>query len=116
MARYSRRTMLRTTAMAGAAIGLHSGYSLRSLALESAKYPGSPDIKFPASPTDRLAVASYPFRGYIDSPDNRDRDARLPGMDLRTFAAQVKQKFGVPGVELLSGHFPSTDVTYLRAF
>jgi sugar phosphate isomerase/epimerase len=116
MSRYSRRMMLRTTAMGCAAIGLHGVFPLRLRALEAASDQKNPDIKFPDSARDRLAVASYPFRGYIDSPDNRDRDAKLPGMDLRTFSAQVKQKFSVPGVEPLSGHFPSTDATYLHAF
>jgi sugar phosphate isomerase/epimerase len=116
MARYSRRTMLRTTAIAGAALGLRGSFPVPSLALQSANSRKNPDIKFPVSARDRLAVASYPFRGYIDIPDNRARDAKLPGMDLRTFAAQVKQKFDVPGVEPLSEHFPSTDATYLHAF
>jgi sugar phosphate isomerase/epimerase len=116
MARYSRRMMLRTTAMGGAAIGLQGRSSMLSMALASAKNQNDPDIKFPVSARDRLAVASYPFRGYIDSPDNRDRDAKLPEMDLRTFATQVKQKFGVPGVEPLSEHFPSTDAAYLHTF
>jgi sugar phosphate isomerase/epimerase len=102
--------------MAGAAIGLN-GFSLqRLMALEGAIDQNSPDMKFPVSARDRLAVASYPFRAYIDSPHNRDRDAKLPGMDLRSFAAQVKEKFGVPGVEPLSGHFLSTDAAYLHAF
>jgi sugar phosphate isomerase/epimerase len=116
MARYSRRMMLRTTVMAGAALGLHSSSPLRSMALESANGQNNPDIKFPVSARDRLAVASYPFRAYIDSPHNHDRDLKLPGMDLRAFATQVRQKFGVPGVEPLSAHFPSTDATYLHAF
>jgi sugar phosphate isomerase/epimerase len=102
--------------MAGAALGLRASFPLHSMALESANDHKNPDIKFPVSIRDRLAVASYPFRSYIDSPDNRDRDAKLPGMDLRTFAAQVKQKFGVPGVEPLSEHFPSTGTPYLHAF
>jgi sugar phosphate isomerase/epimerase len=116
MARYSRRMMLRTTAMAGAALGLHGSSLLQSMALESANGQDNPNIKFPVSPRDRLAVASYPFRAYIDSPHNHDRDPKLPGMDLRAFATQVKQKFGVPGVEPLSEHFPSTDAAYLHAF
>jgi sugar phosphate isomerase/epimerase len=116
MARYSRRSMLQTAAMAGAALGLRGSFPVPSMALQGASSRKNPDIKFPAAPRDRLAVASYPFRGYIDSPDNRDRDAKLPGMDLRTFAAQVKQKFGVPGVEPLSEHFASTDASYLHAF
>ena len=45
--------------------------------------PSEPHIIFPAHPRDRISVASYPFRAYIVSPDNRDRDSSLPGMNLR---------------------------------
>jgi sugar phosphate isomerase/epimerase len=116
MARYSRRMMLRTTVIAGAALGLHGSSPLLSMVLENANGQNNPDIKFPVLARDRLAVASYPFRGYIDSPHNHDRDPKLPGMDLRAFATQVNQKFGVPGVEPLSEHFPSTNAPYLHAF
>jgi sugar phosphate isomerase/epimerase len=115
MTRYPRRMLLRTAAMAGAAVGLRACSPLRLLALESANGRHNPNFKFPVSARDRLAVASYPFRGYIESPGNRDRDPKLPGMDLVAFAAQVKQKFGVPGVEPLSEHFHSTDARYLHA-
>src|SRR5580704_1139611 len=116
MARYSRRMLLRNTVISGAAFGLRSGSPLRLLAFQSASAQNNPDIEFPVSARDRLAVASYPFRGYIDSPNHHDRNPKLPGMDLRTFAAQVKKKFGVPGVEPLSEHFSSTGTPYLHTF
>jgi sugar phosphate isomerase/epimerase len=72
-----------------------------------------PHIAFPAAPRDRIAVASYPFRAYIESPANRDRDAKLPGMDLAGFAAQVVEKFSVHNIEPLNHHFRSLDPAYL---
>ena len=44
-----------------------------------------PDIAFPTEPRARLGVASYPFRAFIESGHNRDRDKNKPGMDLKDF-------------------------------
>ena len=52
-----------------------------------------PHIIFPAHARDRVSVASYPFRAYIVSPDNRDRDTSLPGMNLVDFPAHVVATF-----------------------
>ena len=76
----------------------------------------APHISFPRAPRDRIAVASYPFRAYIDSPSNRDRDRNLPGMDLRDFAAEVVKKFKVHNIEPHSRHFRSLDSSYLADF
>ncbi len=73
-----------------------------------------PNINFPAVARDRLAVATWPFRAVIECPNNEYRDRKVPGIDLKDFAASVKQEFGVPGVEPLSAHFPSTDEKYLH--
>lgn len=75
-----------------------------------------PHIPFPTAPRDRIAVASYPFRAYIDIPDNRDRDPKLPGMDLTQFPSEVVTKFGVHNIEPLAQHFRSTDSAYLAKF
>src|SRR5689334_13635223 len=75
-----------------------------------------PHISFPTAPRDRISVASYPFRAYIDAPGNKDRDPKLPGMDLKDFAAEVAKKFNVHNVEPLSRHFPSLDPEYLASF
>jgi sugar phosphate isomerase/epimerase len=72
-----------------------------------------PHIAFPSSPRDRLAVASYPFRAYIDSPNNRDRNRSLPGMDLTDFPAEVVRKFNVHNIEPHNRHFRSLDAAYL---
>jgi len=66
-----------------------------------------PNIEFPSAPRDRISVASYPFRAYINAPGNRDRDPKLPGMDLKDFAAVVVKKFNVHNIEPLSRHFSS---------
>lgn len=78
--------------------------------------PAGPNMKFPAAPRDRLAVASWPFRAQIVSSTNDGRNNSVPGMDLRDFAARVRSEFGVPGVEPLSVHFSSTEIRYLKEF
>ena len=75
-----------------------------------------PHIKFPTAPRDRISVASYPFRAYIESPTNRDRDPKLPGMDLKDFPAEVVRKFNVHDIEPHSRHFYSLDADYLASF
>jgi sugar phosphate isomerase/epimerase len=75
-----------------------------------------PHISFPTAPRERIAIASYPFRAYIDTPGNRDRNPSLPGMDLIQFPAEVVKKFGVHNIEPHSRHFRSLDSTYLADF
>jgi sugar phosphate isomerase/epimerase len=75
-----------------------------------------PHIDFPAMPRDRVSVASYPFRAYIIASGNRDRDPKLPGMDLKDFAAEVVKKFNVHNIEPLSRHFSSLENDYLVQF
>ena len=59
-------------------------------------------------------MASWPFRAYIESPTNRwARDPKLPGMDLKDFAAMVKKEFNLPNIEPLGQHFRSTEPAYL---
>jgi sugar phosphate isomerase/epimerase len=75
-----------------------------------------PHIPFPSAPRDRIAIASYPFRAYIDSPGNRDRNASLHGMDLLQFPAEVVTKFNIHNIEPYSPHFRSLDPDYLAKF
>ena len=75
-----------------------------------------PHIPFPTAPRDRISVASYPFRAYIDSPTNHDRDSKLPGMDLKDFGAEVVKKFNIHNIEPHSRHFRSLDSAYLSSF
>ncbi|HVX67005.1 MAG TPA: sugar phosphate isomerase/epimerase family protein [Bryobacteraceae bacterium] len=73
-----------------------------------------PDFKFPTDPRQRIAVASYPFRAFIDAPRNRDRERGKPGMPLTGFAHMVVVKFGVHAIEPLDAHFASTEPAYLK--
>jgi sugar phosphate isomerase/epimerase len=82
----------------------------------SAQAKNHPDLVFPARPRDRLAVTSWPFRAYIESPGNRDRKPGVPGMDIKAFPAMVVDKFAVYNVNPLLNHFTSTDPAYLESF
>lgn len=87
----TRRTFMGTCALAAA---------------PRARPAAAPHIHFPAAPRDRLAVASYPFRNFMDRPGHA-------GLKLTDFAAMVAEKFGIHNIEPLSGHFPSTAPAYL---
>src|SRR3984957_15525871 len=75
-----------------------------------------PSYPFPNQPRDRLAVTSWPFRNYIDSPGNKAFDRGKKGFDLKEFASVVVQRFGVHNINPLAAHFSSTDHAYLVAF
>lgn len=80
-----------------------------------------PDLQFLKEPRSRLAVTSYPFREYIQSPTNKafDSSKQAPNgqaMDLKDFPAFVIKKFGVYNINPLSSHFRSTDSAYLDEF
>ena len=75
-------------------------------ATRQARPATAPDIHFPSAPRDRLAVASYPFRNFMDRPGH-------PGIKLVDFAGMVVEKFGINNIEPLSAHFPSTEPVYL---
>ncbi len=77
-----------------------------------------PRAQFPTDPRARIAVATYPFRAFINAPGNHDREPSKPGMDLPAFALFIHERFQVGGIEPLHSHFPSTsldDVRRLRA-
>ena len=73
-----------------------------------------PHAIFPAEPRARIAVATYPFRGSIIAPGNKDLDPKKPGMDLASFARFVRKEFGVRGIEPLDSHFSSTETGEVR--
>jgi len=75
-----------------------------------------PHILFPAAPRDRISIASYPFRAYIESPDNRERDSSLPGINLLDFPAHVVAQFKIHNIEPHSRHFTSLQPDYLDKF
>lgn len=119
----TRRALIRSMpAMLGAcSINLQSGKASAfapffSLLLAQAERTKGPVANFPSTARDRIAVASWPFRSYIDSPSNHDRDRRMPGMDLKDFAANVVAKFNVHNIEPYNLHFHSLDDEYLSAF
>jgi sugar phosphate isomerase/epimerase len=91
--------------------------------LTAAAFPGvdtssdsEPHILFPVHPRERISIASYPFRAFIVSPDNRDRDTSLPGMNLLEFPAHVVAKFNIHNIEPHSRHFTSLQPDYLDSF
>ena len=78
--------------------------------------PAGPNLHFPSEPRQRLSVTSYPFRAYIESPTNPERDKSKPGMDLKEFPAMIAKRFGVPNINPLGNHMSSTDPAYLESF
>lgn len=106
----TRRQFLKTSALlaAGAIIqtGRHDLWSATG-----------PHLTFPSQPHDRIAIASWPFRMFIEAPANKwARNPKLPGMDLVDFPAMVVKRFGVRNIEPLDQHFRSTGPAYLREF
>jgi sugar phosphate isomerase/epimerase len=76
-----------------------------------------PHLTFPTAPRDRIAVASWPFRMFIEASTNKwARDPKLPGMDLTEFPAMVVKHYGLHNIEPLDQHFRSTDAAYLKQF
>jgi sugar phosphate isomerase/epimerase len=110
MLQLSRRSFL-------AGVTTAAGSLLSATALASfTESKREPHISFPASPRDRISVASWPFRAYIDSPTNADRNPAVTGMDLKDFAAHIIAKFNVRNIEPYNWHFASTDQNYLDNF
>jgi sugar phosphate isomerase/epimerase len=97
--RQTRRNFFKTSAAAASAATL---------------FAADPHIEFPASPRDRLSVTSWPFRAYMETPGNHDRDRSKPGMDAKDFAAMAAERFGIHNINPLSGHFSSTEPAYLE--
>jgi sugar phosphate isomerase/epimerase len=75
--------------------------------------PKEPHVDFPTEPRARLAVTSWPFREYIDSPTNSYWKRDKPGMDIKDFAGMVAKRFDVHNICPLAAHFHSTDPAYL---
>jgi sugar phosphate isomerase/epimerase len=103
----SRREFLRGSLASGLAAAVCAPSTYASAA---------PHLQFPTEPRQRLAVTSYPFRAWIESPTNEERDKTKPGMDLIDFAAMVVKRFDVHNINPLSAHFRSTDPAYLEKF
>ena len=118
MSDFSRRDFLRRSAGLAAVAGasLVPGVAAVAERLKPSNL-SVPDLTFPTKKHDRIAVASWPFRMYMESPFNTEyRDPKLKGMDLTEFPAHVRDQFGVHNIEPLSMHFRSTDPDYLQKF
>ena len=74
-----------------------------------------PHVEFPTAPHDRISLTSYPFRAYIESPNNKARDPHFPGMTLEQFAAMAGGKLGVRHIEPHGRHFQSLEPEYLSS-
>src|SRR5580692_6064775 len=74
----------------------------------------APTMHFPTAPRDRLAVASWSFREYLDTPENRAKKSRGNLMDLKQFPAMVADRYKIHNVEILGQHMPSTTPAYLK--
>jgi sugar phosphate isomerase/epimerase len=78
--------------------------------------PQSPHINFPTDPRSRLAVSAWAFRFIIDAPQNDERDPKLPAMDMKDFAAHVREKFNIVNIEPYNRYFRSLEPSYLDQF
>ncbi len=110
----SRRSFLKNSIGIGAAASVYAALpEILGNRLEAAS---GPHMSFPTSPRERIAIASWPFRFWIDSPTNTYRDRSKPGMTLLEFPAMVVKEFKVNKIEPLGEHFASTDTAYLGQF
>ena len=97
----TRRNLLHSTA----------GILLSGTLKAQSKTPG---LHFPSAARDRLAVASYPFREYIQHPRAKPRADGKALIPLTAFPALVVSRFGVKNIEPLNDHFASREPQYLK--
>lgn len=76
----------------------------------------SPHINFPADQRARIAISAWAFRSIIDAPLNDERDPKLSAMDMKDFAAHVREKFNVVNIEPYNRYFRSLEPAYLDQF
>jgi len=75
-----------------------------------------PHINFPTEPRARIAISVWAFRSIIDAPLNDERDPKLSAMDMKDFAAHVREKFNVVNIEPYNRYFKSLEPAYLDQF
>ena len=75
-----------------------------------------PDVRFPTQPRERISIASYPFRSFINGPVDEGMKPAASRMNIKDFAAHVIEKFKVNKIEPWGPHFPSTEAKYLAKF
>jgi len=98
---------------------LDTGCTLAGALLYPAhNFAGAPDaephIPFPASPRERIAIASYPFRQFITPAEPGEPVAPGARMELKDFAAKVVETFKINKIEPWSPHFVSKEPRYLE--
>ena len=74
----------------------------------------APNMRFPTTARDRLAVASWSFREHLDTAENRARKSHGSLMNLTDFPAMVVDRYKIHNVEILGQHMPSTTPAYLK--
>ena len=114
MSPFSRRSFLKRSLGAATACVASPAVEFLGGSLEAAT--NGPHMTFPTAVRERISVASWPFRFWIDSPTNTYRDLSKPGMTLLEFPAVVVKEFKANNIEPLGDHFASTDAAYLRQF
>jgi sugar phosphate isomerase/epimerase len=114
MSPLSRRWFLKSSL--GVAMAACAATALEGLGGRLEAAPHGPHMTFPDTPRERISVASWPFRFWIDSPTNTYRDRSKPGMTLLEFPAMVVKEFKVNQIEPLGAHFASTEASYLHQF
>lgn len=74
----------------------------------------APNMHFPTAARDRLAVASWSFRDYLDTAENQAKKSHGSLMDLKQFPAMVADRYNIHNIEILGQHMPSTTPAYLK--
>jgi sugar phosphate isomerase/epimerase len=97
-----------------------SGFGFASLVddevLNARVITQAPHLVFPTEPRSRIAISVWAFRSIIDAPLNDERDAKLQAMDMKDFAAHVREKFNVVNIEPYNRYFRSLEPAYLDQF
>lgn len=91
-----------------------AGLAIATWKPATAFFNREPELRFPKRPADRLALTSWPFRSYMESPTNPHRDASKPGMDIVGFAKMAIERFNIHNINPLSAHFHSDDACYIH--
>ena len=100
----------------GTLAGVATGSLIASEFASAFATPQEPHIKFPTDPRARLAISVWAFRTIIDAPLNDERDPKLHAMDMKDFAAHVREKFNVVNIEPYTRYFRSLEPAYLDQF
>jgi sugar phosphate isomerase/epimerase len=109
----TRRRFLGQAASSAAVAGICAGLwadALAGMGTALAAEAG-PSVKFPTAARERIAIASYPFRDFIASREDKSGGGK---MELKEFAAHVSAKFNIKKIEPWSPHFRSLDKAYLE--